>query len=189
MVLVALTGRPGVGKSTVFMRVVQELDSLGYRVYGFYCPEVREHGRRIGFRIVDIRSGVSGWLALELSKAQQMGYGSSGRRVGKYVVIESEAERIGVAALSKPPMEGSVLGIDEVGPMELSIARLRLEIIRALEYAVRGIVVIHRNLSDVEVAGVLRRRGFDVVNVTEANRDNLHREIIRKFIQSRDAVN
>ncbi|MEM1694943.1 MAG: nucleoside-triphosphatase, partial [Ignisphaera sp.] len=35
--MVALTGRPGVGKSTVFMRVVQELGSLGYRVYGFYC--------------------------------------------------------------------------------------------------------------------------------------------------------
>lgn len=171
------------------MRVVQELGSLGYTVYGFYCPEVRERGRRIGFRIVDIRSGESGWLALELSRARQMGYGSGGRMVGKYVVIESEAERIGLAALSKPPMEGSVLGIDEVGPMELSIARLRLEIIRALEYAVRSIVVIHRNLSDVEVASVLKRRGFDVVNVTETNRGNLHREIIRKFIQSHDAVN
>ena len=164
------------------MKVVKELISQGYSVYGFYCPEVREAGKRIGFRIIDIQSGEYGWLALELLKAQEMGYGVHGRRIGRYVVIEGEAERIGLAALSRSSGERSILGIDEVGPMELSIERLRLEILRALKNAVRSVIVIHRNLSDAEVLGVLRGRGFEIVSVTEANRGYIHREIIKRFI-------
>ncbi|MCS7110973.1 MAG: nucleoside-triphosphatase [Ignisphaera sp.] len=187
--LVALTGRPGVGKSTVFMKIVEELSSLGYSVYGFYCPEVRERGRRIGFRIVDIASGESGWLALEASRAQQMGYWTCRRRVGRYIVIEGEAERVGLASLSRDPGERGVLGIDEVGPMELLIDRLRLEILRALETAVRGVVVVHRSLGGAEVSALLRRRGFEIVNITEVNRGYIHREIVKKFIQGRSDAN
>ncbi len=182
--LIALTGRPGVGKSTVFMRVVNKLNSLGFNVYGFYCPEVRERGRRIGFKIIDIMSGESGWLALEILRARQMGYRVSGRRIGRYVVIESEAERIGVAALSRGFGEKSILGIDEVGPMELSIDRLRLEIIKALETTTKCIIVVHRSLGDTEITGILRRKGFEIISITEENRGYIHMEIIKKFIQS-----
>jgi nucleoside-triphosphatase len=181
-VFVALTGRPGVGKSTIFMKVVQELNSLGYRIYGFYCPEVRESGKRIGFKIIDLHSKEYGWLALDLLKARQMGYEIHGKRIGRYIVIESEAERIGVPALSKALDEKSILGIDEIGPMELSINRLRLEIIRALKDAVKSIVVVHRNLNDVEIADVLKRKGFELISITEANRGYIYREIVKKFI-------
>lgn len=180
--LIALTGRPGVGKSTVFMKVVEELLSAGCSVYGFYCPEVREGGRRIGFRIVDILSGESGWLALEASRAEKMGYKLYRKRIGRYVVIESDAERIGLAALSRGSGGGSILGIDEIGPMELSVDRLRREIIKALESAVGSIVVIHRSLSDAEITAILRRRGFEVVNITEMNRGYIYREIVKRFI-------
>ncbi|MDR7439301.1 MAG: nucleoside-triphosphatase, partial [Armatimonadota bacterium] len=41
-----LTGRPGVGKTTVVRAVVERLSA---RVGGFYTEEIREAGRRQGF--------------------------------------------------------------------------------------------------------------------------------------------
>ena len=45
-----LTGRPGVGKTTVIRKVVEAVHQE--RLGGFYTEEVREHGRRRGFRAV-----------------------------------------------------------------------------------------------------------------------------------------
>ena len=45
-----LTGRPGVGKTTVIRKVADALTRE--RLGGFYTEEVREHGRRRGFRAV-----------------------------------------------------------------------------------------------------------------------------------------
>ncbi|MCL6508666.1 MAG: AAA family ATPase, partial [Bryobacteraceae bacterium] len=43
-----LTGPPGCGKTTVLRRVVELLGDL--RLAGFYTEEIRERGRRVGFR-------------------------------------------------------------------------------------------------------------------------------------------
>ncbi|MCP5110888.1 MAG: AAA family ATPase, partial [bacterium] len=49
-----LTGRPGVGKTTVIRKVAEALPCQ--RLGGFYTEEVREHGRRRGFRAVTFDS-------------------------------------------------------------------------------------------------------------------------------------
>ena len=46
-----LTGRPGVGKTTVVRRVVERLSRP---TGGFYTCELREGGRRTGFEIVTL---------------------------------------------------------------------------------------------------------------------------------------
>jgi nucleoside-triphosphatase len=43
-----LIGRPGVGKTTAIKAVVQ---ALGERADGFYTAEIRECGKRQGFRL------------------------------------------------------------------------------------------------------------------------------------------
>jgi nucleoside-triphosphatase THEP1 len=45
-----LTGRPGVGKTTLIRRVADTLK--GERLAGFYTEELRSGGERTGFRIV-----------------------------------------------------------------------------------------------------------------------------------------
>lgn len=180
--IIAITGRPGVGKSTVFSRAVEGLKARGYIFYGFYCPEIRESGVRIGFRIVDLQSGDFGWLALVLDKAVSLGYSTTGKRIGKYVVIEKEAEAIGVKALRKGVGGNSILGIDEIGPMELSIPSLRREIIWSLERAEKALLVIHRNLSDSDIRRILNLRKTKIYTVTESNRDVLHLEIINELL-------
>mgnify|MGYP001773020384 CR=1 FL=1 len=172
--IVAITGRPGVGKSTVFSKTVNELKKRGYTVYGFFCPEVRERGVRVGFKIVDIYSGNSGWLALTVDKARELGMPTTGKRIGKYVVIESDAVRVGVEALRRSVEGKAILGIDEIGPMELSVESLRREIIRSITAAERALLVIHRNMSDSEILNLLRMRNAKVYTVTEYNREDLH---------------
>jgi nucleoside-triphosphatase THEP1 len=38
MFALAITGEPGVGKTTLLMKVVEFLKSKGINIYGFYCP-------------------------------------------------------------------------------------------------------------------------------------------------------
>ena len=54
-----LTGRPGIGKTSV---IIQLIDLLGERADGFYTEEIRQRGARQGFRLVGL-SGGSGTLA------------------------------------------------------------------------------------------------------------------------------
>ncbi len=177
--IIAITGRPGVGKTTLFFKVVNKLKESGVEVYGFYCPEVRVAGRRVGFRIVDLRSGRYTWLALVQEYAQQQGIQVrfSGKRIGRYVVVEDAAE-LGIEALRKPESSRTLLAIDEIGPMELSLPILRRGIIEALNDAQSALLVIHRNLGDYEVLNLLRRKKAQIYTVTESNRETLSKQIV-----------
>jgi nucleoside-triphosphatase len=183
--IIAITGRPGIGKSTIFNKVVDTLKRQGFTFYGFYCPEVREGGVRVGFRIVNIVNGDSGWLALSIDKALQLGYSLKGRRIGRYVVIEDEAVRVGVNALKMFVNDrSSILGIDEIGPMELSIPVLRTEILRSLAIANNALLVIHRNLNDNEVLSIFRRKNAKIYTVTEVNRASLPEILVNEMMKN-----
>jgi len=168
---VLLTGRPGIGKTTVFMRVLSRLKEKGIRIAGFMCPEVREGRARVGFKIVDIRTGKWAWLALRSDKAVEMGKSGS-LRIGKYVVIEDEALSVGLKALEG--LSGvDVLAIDELGPMELSIEVLRRRIGEAISEVRRGILVVHRSFRDQLLWAVIKKHGYKLYQVTLSNRDSL----------------
>ena len=83
---VFITGNPGVGKTTIFSFIVNELRKRNYKISGFYCPEIREGGRRVGFQIVDIATGERDWLAKENVPARV--------RIGRYTVMEENVNRI-----------------------------------------------------------------------------------------------
>ncbi len=182
MVFIAITGRPGVGKTTIFFKVVGKLRECGARVCGFYCPEVRELGKRVGFKIVDIATGDEGWLAMSIEKARAIGIDvSRRRRVGRYVVIEEDALRVGIRALRRCG-NANLVAIDELGPMELRIAELRREIINTLWSSSNALLVVHRNLRDEEVSKVLRAKEAKLIVVTEENRGCLPEMIVREFV-------
>ena len=181
MVKVLITGRPGVGKSTVFLRVVEEVASRGFRVCGFYCPEIRFGGVRRGFRIVSIGLPLEGVLAYVCGEME----GLSNITVGKYCVKLDDAVAVGVRSLDYALGECDVVAIDEVGPMELKAGELGRRIWDALLSPKPVVAVVHRSIAE-EVRSKLVSRSFrtylHVVN--ELNRSRIHEEVLRALLSS-----
>ncbi|MDK2384093.1 MAG: nucleoside-triphosphatase [Candidatus Korarchaeota archaeon] len=157
-----ITGRPGSGKTTLFNSLIGEARRRGLRIAGFSCPEERVAGRRVGFRIRDLASGREAWLARTQGCVE-------GPRIGRYHVCVEEALDLGLQALSRAG-DADILGIDELGPMELGIPRLREAIIGALSGAERFIVVAHARLRDQGVLAVIRGAGVEWVAVDPRGR-------------------
>ncbi len=157
---VVITGRPGVGKTTLVRRVLEKLISNGVAVIGFYCPEVRVGGRRIGFRIESLDGRVSGWLA-KIS-------GCDGPAVGRYTTCR-EAEKVAEEAL-KDLDRADLVVIDEIGPMELRLPGIRRKILDVIKSDKPGVFVAHYRLRDPEILPVLRTKGY-WFEVTLNNRD------------------
>ena len=87
-----LTGAPGVGKTTVLIKIVEALKAKGVSVGGMISREAREGNVRVGFEIIDLTNGKHGWLAHVNQK--------SGPQVGKYHVNIEDLENIGAKAIA-----------------------------------------------------------------------------------------
>jgi nucleoside-triphosphatase len=118
-----LTGRPGVGKTTVIQTVVQ---ALGEQADGFYTEEIRGPRGRQGFRLVSLR-GEQAVLAHVRLK------GGGRPRVGRYGVDVAALERVGVAALERAMAQGRVVIIDEIGKMELFSDAFKAAVLAAVD--------------------------------------------------------
>jgi nucleoside-triphosphatase len=160
-----LTGLPGSGKSTVFLGCVERLRGLGFTVGGIATPEIRSRGRRVGFSVVDLATGRTALLAgVEVS---------SSFRVGRYGVDVSGFESLALPALDYGRDRCDVIGVDEIGRMEL----FSKEFERMVDELIRGskpmVSVLHR--SYVSVYGA---RGT-LIHVSPGNRDGLPEVVAR----------
>jgi nucleoside-triphosphatase len=104
---VLLTGRPGCGKTTLIKRIVHE---LALPAGGFYTAEIREHGGRVGFKLITLDGKEAVFVHVHF-KTQQ--------RLGKYGLDLSALETIGVEALRAAVRARRLVVIDEIGPMEI----------------------------------------------------------------------
>lgn len=177
---ILITGRPGVGKTTLFSRVLSDVEKKGYSIAGFMCPEVRVGGSRVGFRIVDLRSGASGWLAMAMDR---LGRSCTGPRVGRYCVIVGDVSRVVGETLASLD-SADLVAIDEIGPMELAIEISRKTIERALAIRTPGVFVVHMRLVD-QIVSVVRGHGYGykLYHVDPSNRDRLYHEISEEILR------
>jgi nucleoside-triphosphatase len=175
---ILITGGPGVGKTTLFTKILDSLVVMRYRVAGFVCPEVREMGRRAGFRIIDLSSGVSGWLALSLEKLQGP---CKWARIGRYCVIEDDVKRV-MGETQRSLDNADLIAIDEIGPMELSVDSCRRIIYRAIESPKPGLFVVHLRLVN-EISDRIRASGwgYNLYHVSLGNRDSLYQAILDRI--------
>lgn len=120
-----VTGPPKSGKSTLIEKVVTDLKEKGFTIGGISTPEVRERGRRIGFKIVDLASGKWGWMAhVNIS---------SRYKVSKYGVDINTVEDIGANAILSAIENADVIVIDEIGKMELFSKKFQEAVKTALD--------------------------------------------------------
>jgi nucleoside-triphosphatase len=162
---ILLTGRPGVGKTTIIRQIA---DALGGPAGGFYTGEIRERGRRRGFKIVTL-DGEEGILSHVDIKGPP--------RVGRYGVNLRDLERIGVAAVRRAVTDAEYVVIDEIGKMELFSEQFREAVLEAIrsDKPVLGTVLRGTNqwVDDLKALPEVT-----VLEVTQANRDGMGERVL-----------
>ncbi len=162
-----ITGRPGVGKTTVIMRIAEALKEL--HPVGFFTREIRPGGAREGFELISL-DGRKAILSHRDVK--------SAWRVGKYGVDLDGFEEF----LAEIPFFGSgtpLVLLDEIGKMECLSRRFQSLVVEILDsektliatVAVGGTAFMER---------IKARRDVSLHEVTLQNRDTLHLDILRQ---------
>ncbi len=170
-----ITGRPGVGKTTLVKRVSQALYDK-YRVEGFVTVEVRESGVRVGFKIMTIeralgKDGEEDWLA-------HVHMFRGGPRVGKYNVNVSAIEDIGVKTLERAVSEADLIVIDEIGPMELLCRKFLPAVEKVLNSNKVVLATVHiRYREDEKLRKLVERTDALLVELSVQNRENMYQVV------------
>jgi nucleoside-triphosphatase len=162
-----LTGRPGIGKTTV-IKAVAEL--LGERAGGFYTEEIRGPGGRKGFRLVTLDGQEAVMAHVKLR-------GRGRPRVSRYGVDVKTIERVGVTAIRRAMQEGQVVVVDEIGKMELFCGPFKETILQAVSgpYTVVATVMAKPNLWVDALKTTISVTPWEV---TAENRDRLAEQVV-----------
>jgi nucleoside-triphosphatase len=173
--LIFITGRPGIGKTSVLLRAVGVLKTRGYKVGGMVSREVRKGGVRVGFEIVDFETGRRGWLAHVNQPA--------GPQVSKYRVNLNDLNVIGAGSILNAVANADVVVVDEIGPMELFSPAFKEAVARAMTSEKPVLGTVHRRARDPLITAIRAREDTEILEVTYENRGNLHNLIIDKVVQ------
>ncbi len=160
MPIFIVTGDPGIGKTTVVMRVAEMLKQKGLKVGGMVSREVRRNHVRMGFEFVDLITNESAMLASTTG---------SGPRMGKYFV-NLDGCSFAVERLIWAIKDSDVIICDELGPMEfkskefVECAKDMLELDKPI------IVVVHKRLQH-PVIDQFRKKASFLINLDLQNRN------------------
>lgn len=169
---ILITGRPGVGKTTLVRKIIQDLE---LDAGGFYTQEVRKEGIRQGFEIVTLE-GKRGLLASVDLKSPS--------RVGKYGVNLRNLEEVGGQAIEEALLrKRRFLVIDEIGKMELCSPRFVFWLKRALESSVRILGVI--KLKDNELTQEIKNRPDTLVLLLDSSNFEEVEKRIKEIIRDK----
>jgi nucleoside-triphosphatase len=163
---IAVTGPPGIGKSTLVTEVVA---GCRLRAGGVLARERRYKDRRIGFELLDLSTGAVGILADEKG---------SGPQLGKYRVHPEDLDGIGAQSV-EAALKCDMIVVDEVGPMELTSRRFVSAVEMAIASTKPMLVVLHE-WSNHRLAKKIRST-FQVITVTQENRNFLAEQIVKAF--------
>ncbi len=167
-----LTGDPGCGKTTAVLRVVEALQGR-LAMTGFVTEEIREAGRRVGFR----GRTLDGRL-FDLAHVAR----TDGPRVGPYAVDLPAFEAGAIPALEPRP-DTRLVVVDEIGKMECLSPMFRA----AVESLVDGPVPLLATLPATGVGFVKKIRRdprVTLVRMSRASRDAIVGDLLRRIERS-----
>jgi nucleoside-triphosphatase len=163
-----LTGRPGVGKTTLIKEISEALKP--FHPVGFYTDEIREGGVRKGFELVtlDGRRQVLSHVGIK-----------GPYRVGKYGVDIAGFEAFLDAIDFLNPATGLVI-VDEIGKMECLSDKFRTLLREILNLQKPLIATIALRGGGI-IAEIKGRRETTLLEVTARNRDCILSEVLAFF--------
>ncbi|CAG0932816.1 nucleoside-triphosphatase [Thermoflexales bacterium] len=115
-----LTGRSGIGKTTIIKAVIAQ---LGDRAGGFYTEEILGPGGRKGFRLITL-DGQSAVIAHIDFKSRS--------QVGRYDVKVDVIDNLGAGAIRAAIDHNPIVIIDEIGKMELFSSQFQSAVLKAV---------------------------------------------------------
>jgi nucleoside-triphosphatase len=160
--ILLISGRPGVGKTTLIRRLAE---ALGTQAGGFYTEEIRGPEGRLGFRLVTLDGEEATFAHVKLARRTP-------HRVGRYGVDVGVLDRIGVEALIRASRQKEVILVDEIGKMELYSARFR-EVLEELAGGQKPLIATITKASHPWAEAFKRRPSTTLWEMTVANRDLL----------------
>ncbi|MBO8173904.1 MAG: NTPase [Thermococcus sp.] len=163
-----VTGMPGVGKTTLVLKITEDLKKRGFKVGGMITQEVRERGKRVGFKIKALDTNEEGTLAW---------VGEGYPRIGKYVVNIEDLNRVGVSAIKRAVQNADVIIIDEIGAMEFKSREFAKAVEEALKSEKPLLATLHRRWVDK-----FKDKGKLCV-LTVGNREKMREEILHELLK------
>jgi len=163
-----ITGRPGVGKTTVIQKVAA---SLGPRAGGFYTQEIRGPGGRKGFRLVTLPAGGREAVMAHVDIRSR-------NRVGRYGVDVAALDSVGVAAIRAAIQSCDVIVVDEIGKMEMFSGEFRGAVLKAMSSDKIVVATVMQQNHDWIVA-LKGMPQVTVWHVTESNRNDLPARVMQ----------
>ena len=161
---ILLTGKPGVGKTTVIKKIVP---LLGVDTGGFYTEEIRVMDRRMGFRIVTL-DGKDGILAHVDC--------NSNYKVGKYRVDLDSFESVAIPTLEKAIKDKAIIVIDEIGKMELFSMKFK-ELVSNILDGEKSLLCVIKENGDVFTENIKKRGDVTMITVNYENRERLPEKV------------
>ncbi len=171
---ILLTGAPGIGKTTVMVRLAELLADRA--MAGFYTEEIRKSGQRQGFRAVTF-SGQIGVLA-------HIGFKSKSR-VGRYGVDVAAFEQLVMPELSH---RADLILIDEIGKMECYSSAFVTTVRDLLNASTRVVATVAVSGGGF-IAEVKARPDVQIWKVGHDNRDRLPRQLADLLSLTKDRHN
>lgn len=168
-----ITGRPGVGKTTVVRHVLHELPP-SIACEGFVTGEIRSSGVRSGFEICTVK-GQRGVLAHRDFKTPQ--------RVGKYGVDIARFENMVLPLFSQTGV--NVFVIDEIGKMECFSRSFCRCMRRLLDSGppVFGSITLR---GEGFIREVKSRKDIEFIEITPSNRTTIVPVLVAKILERFD---
>ena len=161
-----LTGRPGIGKTTIIKAVVAQ---VGDRAGGFYTEEIRGPGGRKGFRLITL-AGQSEIIAHVDFKSRS--------QIGRYGVKVEVIDQLGAGAIRAAAEHCQIVIVDEIGKMELYSSPFQSAVLKAISGP--KTVLATAMLSDQPWVTALKTLPqVTVWEVTPMNRTRLPDEVLR----------
>ena len=164
-----VTGRPGSGKTSVIENAIKILQGHGLKPGGLYCPEIREGGVRLGFKIIDLMTGEERILAHVDQR--------DGPQVSRYRVNVKNVDEMSEAAIGRALREADFVVTDEIAPMEMYSEGFRRAVKAALDSPKPLLAVIHQRTNTGFIGEVKARKDVEIFEVTEGNRTSLPKQL------------
>jgi len=167
---ILITGRPGVGKTTLFIRLYEELRV--FNPIGFYTSEIRENNIRKGFELVSF-NGIRKILSHVRIK------GRTPFEVGKYGVdIDTFDNFLDMNDFYNP--DHDLIMIDEIGKMECFSMKFQKLIGKLIE-ADRAFISTIAHKGGGVINDIKNHSNVKLFEITKHNRNSKLFEIINYF--------